>query len=57
MNARDTINEYCITYAEWAEELGENFPQFLVFKLASDLCRERDRTQYLEKIAYDRFTH
>lgn len=48
------INQYTDEYSEWKEELGEGFPQFLIYKLAADLAKERNKSEYLERVAYAR---
>jgi hypothetical protein len=50
MTPNDIIADYCDRYSEYQEMLGDRFPEFLITKLASDLAKERSRTQYLEKV-------
>jgi hypothetical protein len=46
------IQIYSETYSEWKETLGADFPQFLVFKLASDLAKEKDLNEYLRRLLH-----
>jgi hypothetical protein len=50
MTPNDIIADYCERYSEYQEMLGDRFPQFLITKLASDLAKEKAKTQYLERV-------
>ena len=57
MKSSDIIAEYLEKYSEYIEMLGENFPQFLITKLAADLAKERAKSQFLEKVHHDCAKH
>lgn len=51
MNESDRIvSEYAYNYSEYGEMLGEKYPQFLLYKMAADLAKARDRVEILEKV-------
>lgn len=52
MTPNEIIADYCDRYSEYQEMLGDNFSQFLITKLASDLAKERSKTEYLERIQH-----
>jgi hypothetical protein len=52
MTSNDIIADYYDRYSEYQEMLGDRFPQFLITKLASDLAKEKAKTQYLERIQH-----
>lgn len=52
MSPNDIISDYYERYSEYQEMLGDKFPQFLAYKLAADLAKERSKTQYLERVQH-----